>query len=497
MQDLLNVVFTCLTALVGVLVVKWLTHPLRALPTVGGPSFPLLSYRGAFNWMRYGKAMVEEGYAKYYGSAFKVAMFDQWLVIISGPKLVEDVRRRPDDELSFVDGATEFVPLWHALGPEFHEDHYHLDIIRDKLTRSLASLLPDLIDELTVAVPEYIPAKVHEWVSVDIAAHAREIVARVSNRAFVGKPTCRNRRYLDLAIGFATDINKDKTIINLFPVSVKTFIGHFVSYAKTNVQHAMPLLKPIISERRRLIEQDSSEKPHDMLQWITETAVAKGHGDQSIVERVMVMNFAAIHTSSTSITQALYHLAEQPQYLQPLRDEIEPIVSEEGWTKAALGKMWKVDSVMREAQRLNGINTISVMRKARKNVVLSDGTHIPQGTLLVAAAMPMHHDEDLYDNAHVFDPFRFARQREGEGQGTRFQYVNTSADYVAFGHGKHACPGRFFAATELKAMLAYIVLNYDIKFDGDGQRPGNVYWGPIVFPAPSARVLFRKRQTSA
>ncbi|KAI0327081.1 hypothetical protein GY45DRAFT_1328112 [Cubamyces sp. BRFM 1775] len=57
-------------------------------------------------------------------------------------------------------------------------------------------------------------------------------------------------------------------------------------------------------------------------------------------------------------------------------------------------------------------------------------------------------------------------------------------------------PGRFFAATELKAMLAFIVLNYDMKFEGHGKRPGNVYWGPVVIPAPSTRILFRKRQVS-
>ncbi|KAH9895311.1 cytochrome P450 [Cubamyces lactineus] len=177
----------------------------------------------------------------------------------------------------------------------------------------------------------------------------------------------------------------------------------------------------------------------------------------------------------TSSQKKCHHLAEQPEYLQHLRDEIELIVKEEGWTKAALGKMWKVDGVPREAQRVNGINTILLMRKAKKDIVLSDGTHIPRGTLLVAAALPMHRNEALYDNAHEFDRFRFARQRHTEGEGARHQYVNTSADYVPFGHGKHACPGRFFAATELKGMLAFIVLNYDMKFEGNGKRPENMY----------------------
>ena len=39
----------------------------------------------------------------------------------------------------------------------------------------------------------------------------------------------------------------------------------------------------------------------------------------------------------------------------PLRAEIEPIVAADGWTKAAMGKMWKLDSFLRESQRYNGI----------------------------------------------------------------------------------------------------------------------------------------------
>ena len=39
----------------------------------------------------------------------------------------------------------------------------------------------------------------------------------------------------------------------------------------------------------------------------------------------------------------------------PLRAEIEPIVAADGWTKAAMGKMWKLDSLLKESQRVHGI----------------------------------------------------------------------------------------------------------------------------------------------
>ena len=55
-------------------------------------------------------------------------------------------------------------------------------------------------------------------------------------------------------------------------------------------------------------------------------------------------------------------------------------------------------------------------------------------------------------------------------------------------------PGRFFAAVELKALLAFLVINYDFKLaDGEG-RPSTFYFADAVIPDPSAKLMFRKRR---
>ena len=56
-------------------------------------------------------------------------------------------------------------------------------------------------------------------------------------------------------------------------------------------------------------------------------------------------------------------------------------------------------------------------------------------------------------------------------------------------------PGRFFAAIELKALFAFLIINYDFKFAGDSPttRPPNINFAGAVIPNPRARLLFRKR----
>jgi len=230
-----------------------------------------------------------------------------------------------------------------------------------------------------------------------------------------------------------------------------------------------------------------------MLTWLMDEARARESSVQSIVNKIMTLNFAAIHTSSNSITHALYDLAANPQYIQPLREEVEAAIQDGVWNKDSLANMWKLDSFLRESQRMNGVTSVSVTRKAMQDVTLSNGVHIPTGTFVAAASTATHHNADKYADPLIFDPFRFSDMRK-DGQGSRFQYVNTSVDYIPFGIGVHACPGRFFASSELKAILAHIVLNYDVKLEREGDRPSNVWFGPTIAPAPDAKVMFRKRQ---
>ena len=54
-------------------------------------------------------------------------------------------------------------------------------------------------------------------------------------------------------------------------------------------------------------------------------------------------------------------------------------------------------------------------------------------------------------------------------------------------------PGRFFAINEIKLMLAFTVLNYDIKME-NGASPKVREFGPTVLPDTTARILYRKRR---
>ena len=80
-------------------------------------------------------------------------------------------------------------------------------------------------------------------------------------------------------------------------------------------------------------------------------------------------------------------------------------------------------------------------RKALKDFTFSDGTFIPKGTHVAAAAHSVHLDEKNYEDPLSFKPFRFAEAREGVNDAKYAvdnQLSTTSLQYLPFGHGKHA-----------------------------------------------------------
>ena len=53
-----------------------------------------------------------------------------------------------------------------------------------------------------------------------------------------------------------------------------------------------------------------------------------------------------------AFTDIVFDLAAHPEYVAPMREEVEAIIEAEGWTKASIGKMHKVDSFVKESQRI-------------------------------------------------------------------------------------------------------------------------------------------------
>lgn len=131
-------------------------------------------------------------------------------------------------------------------------------------------------------------------------------------------------------------------------------------------------------------------------------------------------------------------------------------------------------------------------RIALEDVKLSDGTLISKNQTLAVSSHSMW-DANIHDNPDAWDGYRFYKMRESPSQKTTAQLVTTTPEHLAFGHGKHACPGRFFAANEIKIALIYLLLRYDWKLP-DGAVPKARVSGFSLGTDPTLKMMIRRRQ---
>jgi cytochrome P450 len=108
-------------------------------------------------------------------------------------------------------------------------------------------------------------------------------------------------------------------------------------------------------------------------------------------------------------------------------------------------------------------------RYVEKEITLSDGTQIPKGVRVIVISD--FANPEIYPEPEKFDIARFVKKRQEPGQENGWQFVTTSPTHLSFGHGEHACPGRFFASNEIKIVLCHLLMKYDWQYVPDEPLP--------------------------
>ena len=132
-------------------------------------------------------------------------------------------------------------------------------------------------------------------------------------------------------------------------------------------------------------------------------------------------------------------------------------------------------------------------RKALEDVTLNNGFVVKQGTDVIGNSTTMWSDSSIYQSPREYDGYRFMRMRDTPGQDKMAHLVSTSTNHLGFGHGIHSCPGRFFAANEIKIALLHLLLKYDWKLP-EGADPKPIHRGLGLVGDPETTMYVRRRR---
>ncbi|KAI0000261.1 cytochrome P450 [Xylariaceae sp. FL0662B] len=466
------------------------------------------------------KVLLDEGYNKYskHGQTYVLPYFLNGPQVILPTSQIRWLLEQPYSVLSQDMVNRQFLEAKYTfLHATLVDDPVHPEIVQHQLTKKINTFADDIVEEVNLCLEETWGVDTEEWREVKIYDTMLTVVTRLSTRVFMGLPLCRNVKFLEACSSFIRNVVLVAAAISLFPSFLKPIVAPvFTLYDYVKYLQCRKFLLPIIRERLSQLKNSQanlplvdSKHPNDYIQWAIDHAVAKQvvnamELDPRVIAcRFSVLSFAAIQSSVITLTNALFDLASSPECastLATMRDEAlretmpeQTKTRDAAWSKTSLARMTHVDSALRESLRLNGFIERGIMKMvvARGGVTLPDGSHIPYGTKVGVSGYSVHHDEAVYADAARYDAFRFVGP-PADGNRRPRALVNTSEKFMGFSHGSHACPGRFFAANQLKIALAHIALLYEIE--PIPRRPVNRWFFGHIAPPMSETLRVRRRK---
>ncbi|KAF6794640.1 prostacyclin synthase [Colletotrichum sojae] len=187
---------------------------------------------------------------------------------------------------------------------------------------------------------------------------------------------------------------------------------------------------------------------------------------------------AATVNTAPSMFWLLVNIFSRPKYLTRLRNEVENAsvisITEEGGRRVvsvdvtALGTACPyLVACYRETLRFENTVTGSRTVMARDTTITDHETGheylLKEGVEVQWSAAVMHKQPVWGEDRDVFNPERWLRSTHEISKGSK-------ESFVPFGGGKHLCPGRNFATSELLGCLAVLAVGFEIE---EVQVPGH------------------------
>jgi len=470
-----------LPALAGAIATYWLVATLYHLLNAPQPptSIPWLGYgngwtAGVRNFfaLTKSKEWLQAGYDKY-SKKNKIFVLPATLgmraEIVMPREQMSWMFDQPDSVLSTSAAHYEFLQGDYCfVEPAILRDPYHEHVVHKNLLRNLNAIIPDLAEEVPVAVDSIYGTNTDTYTKVDVLDTFMRMIPSLTNRILVGPTLCRERKFLDAVLSFTTDVVRIQALLFLIPRALHPLVGSLLSLTSKyhywlSSKFSLPLIRKRLEDIKKKDAGDPEYKawkePQDFVTWSYRTAMAEGRLDEAhpvrIAKRIMPVNFASIHTTSLTAYETMTNiLSSDPSVIESLREEAHRLLQEEGgWTKQGLSRMHRMDSVIRESQRASPIALTFIHRKvvAKEGITTPEGVHVKYGTMLSCPWAPLALDDDIHDNPTEFDAFRYSRAREEydsmkpeekEKVDTlklkQTGLVTTSDRHLAFGHGRHA-----------------------------------------------------------
>ncbi|KAL8303020.1 hypothetical protein RB597_005334 [Gaeumannomyces tritici] len=341
-----------------------------------------------------------------------------------------------------------------------------------------------------------------DWHAIDWSSDTTGVVARAASSVFVGPEKCDDAEWLGLVQSYVDGYFASVGALHGYPVWARRIAHRFLLPGSRACREILPraraVMDEVASKRRREAEEaarQGKEAPayNDAIEWLQRAA---GDGPVDLGGSQLSLAMAAFFTTSEMMRAVLLDIARHPELAEPLRSEMSSQIKAHGISVAATNSMALLDSVLKESQRL-GSGLVVLERAALRDTRLPSGQLVPRGTHVMVDSTGLW-DPAIFPDPERFDGYRFLRRREQDPSSSAGdQFVQSGPNYHVFGGGRFICPGRFFAANELKLVLAHILLKYDVRLAEGCSNTQPLRHGVYAMVNPTAKFEVKRRKDCA
>jgi cytochrome P450 len=191
---------------------------------------------------------------------------------------------------------------------------------------------------------------------------------------------------------------------------------------------------------------------------MTEAAQSGKISLEQIYQTIDEALFANLDVTTGAISWNLVFLAAHPAIQNRVREEAQAAAAREAYL---LSSSTLLAACVLESARLKPLAAFTVAQSAPTDRTV-EGYCIPAGTNIVVDTYALNiHNEFWGTDSQSYRPDRFLKHRATE---LRYQYWR-------FGFGPRQCMGRYVADLVIRALLAHLVVNYEMGIlDGDEDK---------------------------
>ncbi|KAF9191908.1 hypothetical protein BGZ50_009028 [Haplosporangium sp. Z 11] len=461
-----------------------------------------------------------------YGPVFNLHIFNQHLTAVSGSYAREVLM---NDDMSFSDAIDDLTGMRSFIDSAIKsnkdkDSRVSHEVIRDSITPNLPLFTPRIVELLQSILQEKVGHCDDKLIEHPMEI-VQDMIASAMANVFMGPEIGKQREVVDAFIQCTYDFGK------VIGSSTKSFwhsITNRTKYGVLNplqkhIQVLVDAATPVVLERRRQ-EAEAVEKgiaydrPLDIMQKLLDSVDKYGFIDMhDVCGHILLIVLASVHTTSDSATNMCFYLAAFPEFHEPLYEEVQEVLGqvakereEQRQQRLASGevasmeafagteldpkrdqdisapvvkKLVKMDSFVREIFRYRS-ERLQLVHLARRDVVLSNGMRIAKGQKAAINMHSVHQNNNAQvgeEDVSVFYPWRFVGKAKAA--------TKASGDYLAFGMGKHACPGRFLAVQEIKTVGVLMVTRYSKIRIQDPSKTKQILVSRIGDPVPTGLIF--------